>query len=263
MSAARCNSLPRSSARVDGRSAPRGGRYGAAEHWVDGDREALRASRTEATSWRWRSARHGAAVHDVPTGPRRRRASCTAQDDQRCPIGQGEELFAALVRSGKAEVELVRYTWVSHRLCGDGTSQRDYQPPARQLHRAAHGCALQPPMTCATPPRPPRHSGAFTRIVGMRQRTARPLGIHRRTGSGPRRSDVVDGCRVLPRSGAYRIAHAARWLREPGPVMRFPARKRAAAHARLEAQKLRCRLNPQRTQRRTERRRGGVTWLSI
>jgi dipeptidyl aminopeptidase/acylaminoacyl peptidase len=38
------------------------------------------------------------------------------EDDQRCPIGQAEELFAALMRSSRAEVEFVRYPGGSHRL---------------------------------------------------------------------------------------------------------------------------------------------------
>jgi dipeptidyl aminopeptidase/acylaminoacyl peptidase len=40
--------------------------------------------------------------------------------DQRCPIGQGEELFTALMRTGKCDVEFVRYPGGSHRLAETG-----------------------------------------------------------------------------------------------------------------------------------------------
>jgi dipeptidyl aminopeptidase/acylaminoacyl peptidase len=43
------------------------------------------------------------------------------EDDQRCPIGQAEEVFAALVRAGKAPVEFVRYPGGSHHLLEEGT----------------------------------------------------------------------------------------------------------------------------------------------
>jgi len=42
------------------------------------------------------------------------------ENDQRCPIGQGEELFTALMRAGKAEVEFVRYPGGTHRLAETG-----------------------------------------------------------------------------------------------------------------------------------------------
>jgi dipeptidyl aminopeptidase/acylaminoacyl peptidase len=38
------------------------------------------------------------------------------EDDQRCPIGQGEELFTALMRSSQADVEFVRYPGAGHHL---------------------------------------------------------------------------------------------------------------------------------------------------
>jgi dipeptidyl aminopeptidase/acylaminoacyl peptidase len=40
--------------------------------------------------------------------------------DDRCPIGQGEELFAALVAAGRAPVEFVRYPGQSHGFRGAG-----------------------------------------------------------------------------------------------------------------------------------------------
>ncbi len=40
--------------------------------------------------------------------------------DDRCPIGQGEEFFAALVAAGKAPAELVRYPGQSHLFPGTG-----------------------------------------------------------------------------------------------------------------------------------------------
>jgi dipeptidyl aminopeptidase/acylaminoacyl peptidase len=43
------------------------------------------------------------------------------EDDQRCPIGQAEEVFAALIRAGKAPVEFVRYPGGSHHLLEEGT----------------------------------------------------------------------------------------------------------------------------------------------
>ncbi|HEU4405622.1 MAG TPA: prolyl oligopeptidase family serine peptidase [Polyangiaceae bacterium] len=42
------------------------------------------------------------------------------EDDQRCPVGQAEELFAALVRAGKAKVEFVRYPGGTHHLAERG-----------------------------------------------------------------------------------------------------------------------------------------------
>ncbi|MDB4941958.1 MAG: hypothetical protein JWP97_1492 [Labilithrix sp.] len=42
------------------------------------------------------------------------------EDDQRCPVGQGEELFQALVRRSKAEVELVLYPGGDHHLAETG-----------------------------------------------------------------------------------------------------------------------------------------------
>src|SRR5262249_53929640 len=40
--------------------------------------------------------------------------------DDRCPIGQGEELFAALVAAGKVPAEMVRYPGQSHLFPGTG-----------------------------------------------------------------------------------------------------------------------------------------------
>src|SRR5207244_4700045 len=40
--------------------------------------------------------------------------------DDRCPIGQGEQLFAALLASGRTETELVRYPGGSHLFIEDG-----------------------------------------------------------------------------------------------------------------------------------------------
>ncbi|WP_437996070.1 S9 family peptidase [Sorangium sp. So ce185] len=42
------------------------------------------------------------------------------EEDHRCPIGQSEELFAALVRSGKAPVELIRFPGGDHHLAERG-----------------------------------------------------------------------------------------------------------------------------------------------
>jgi dipeptidyl aminopeptidase/acylaminoacyl peptidase len=43
------------------------------------------------------------------------------EDDQRCPLGQSEELFARLIRCGKSRVQMVIYPGESHGLAGDGT----------------------------------------------------------------------------------------------------------------------------------------------
>ena len=43
------------------------------------------------------------------------------EDDQRCPIGQAEEVFATLVRAGKAPVEFVRYPGGDHHLAEQGS----------------------------------------------------------------------------------------------------------------------------------------------
>jgi dipeptidyl aminopeptidase/acylaminoacyl peptidase len=40
--------------------------------------------------------------------------------DDRCPIGQGEELFTGLVAAGKAPAEFVRYPGESHLFVGTG-----------------------------------------------------------------------------------------------------------------------------------------------
>jgi dipeptidyl aminopeptidase/acylaminoacyl peptidase len=40
--------------------------------------------------------------------------------DERCPIGQSEELFARLVQHGRAAVEFVRYPGASHSFPGNG-----------------------------------------------------------------------------------------------------------------------------------------------
>jgi dipeptidyl aminopeptidase/acylaminoacyl peptidase len=40
--------------------------------------------------------------------------------DERCPIGQGEELFAGLVAAGKVQTEFVRYPGGSHMFIGQG-----------------------------------------------------------------------------------------------------------------------------------------------
>ncbi|WP_438022958.1 S9 family peptidase [Sorangium sp. So ce233] len=42
------------------------------------------------------------------------------EEDHRCPIGQSEELFAALVRSGKAPVEFIRFPGGDHHLAENG-----------------------------------------------------------------------------------------------------------------------------------------------
>jgi dipeptidyl aminopeptidase/acylaminoacyl peptidase len=65
---------------------------------------------------------HCAATAETPT------LILHGEEDQRCPIGQAEELFTALMRSSKAEVEFVRYPGASHRLQETGRpSQRvDY-----------------------------------------------------------------------------------------------------------------------------------------
>jgi dipeptidyl aminopeptidase/acylaminoacyl peptidase len=42
------------------------------------------------------------------------------EEDQRCPIGQAEELFAALMHAKKAEVEFVRYPGGTHHLAETG-----------------------------------------------------------------------------------------------------------------------------------------------
>jgi dipeptidyl aminopeptidase/acylaminoacyl peptidase len=42
------------------------------------------------------------------------------EEDQRCPVGQAEELFAALIKAGKAPVELVRYPGGTHQLASTG-----------------------------------------------------------------------------------------------------------------------------------------------
>lgn len=42
------------------------------------------------------------------------------EDDERCPKGQAEELFAALLTAGKTEVEMVLYPGGSHRLAESG-----------------------------------------------------------------------------------------------------------------------------------------------
>nr|AYM54582.1 hypothetical protein [Nannocystis exedens] len=43
------------------------------------------------------------------------------EDDQRCPIGQAEEVFATLVRAGKAPVEFIRYPGGDHHLAEKGS----------------------------------------------------------------------------------------------------------------------------------------------
>jgi dipeptidyl aminopeptidase/acylaminoacyl peptidase len=53
---------------------------------------------------------HHAAGAETPT------LILHGEDDQRCPIGQGEELFTALMRSSQAEVEFVRYPGGGHHL---------------------------------------------------------------------------------------------------------------------------------------------------
>ncbi|WP_437827381.1 alpha/beta hydrolase family protein [Sorangium sp. So ce1153] len=42
------------------------------------------------------------------------------EEDHRCPIGQSEKLFAALVRSGKAPVEFIRFPGGDHHLAEHG-----------------------------------------------------------------------------------------------------------------------------------------------
>ncbi len=42
------------------------------------------------------------------------------ESDDRCPIGQGEELFIGLVAAGRAPVEFVRYPGESHLFLGSG-----------------------------------------------------------------------------------------------------------------------------------------------
>jgi dipeptidyl aminopeptidase/acylaminoacyl peptidase len=42
------------------------------------------------------------------------------EEDQRCPIGQAEEFFTALMRAGHAEVEFVRYPGADHHLAESG-----------------------------------------------------------------------------------------------------------------------------------------------
>ena len=42
------------------------------------------------------------------------------QDDQRCPVGQAEEFFAALVRAGKAHAKMVLFPGGSHHLSSTG-----------------------------------------------------------------------------------------------------------------------------------------------
>ncbi|WP_096326491.1 alpha/beta hydrolase family protein [Nannocystis exedens] len=46
--------------------------------------------------------------------------SLQGEDDQRCPIGRAEELFATLVRAGEAPVEQVRYPGGDHHLAEQG-----------------------------------------------------------------------------------------------------------------------------------------------
>ena len=50
------------------------------------------------------------------------------QDDQRCPVGQAEQLFARLVRAGKADSTLVVYPGGTHSLAGKGrpSHRKDY-----------------------------------------------------------------------------------------------------------------------------------------
>ncbi|HEY0137644.1 MAG TPA: prolyl oligopeptidase family serine peptidase, partial [Nannocystis sp.] len=43
------------------------------------------------------------------------------EEDQRCPVGQSEEIFATLMRLGKAPVEFVRYPGGDHHLAEQGT----------------------------------------------------------------------------------------------------------------------------------------------
>jgi dipeptidyl aminopeptidase/acylaminoacyl peptidase len=68
----------------------------------------------EATDMRERYHRlspiHCAGAAETPT------LILHGEDDQRCPIGQAEELFTALMRSSQAEVEFVRYPGAGHRL---------------------------------------------------------------------------------------------------------------------------------------------------
>jgi len=42
------------------------------------------------------------------------------ENDQRCPVGQVEQLFASLVRSGKADATMVLYPGGTHSLAGSG-----------------------------------------------------------------------------------------------------------------------------------------------
>ncbi|WP_211302354.1 alpha/beta hydrolase family protein [Nannocystis exedens] len=48
------------------------------------------------------------------------------EEDQRCPIGQAEEVFATLIRAGKAPVEFVRYPGGDHHLAEQG-------PPSHRI----------------------------------------------------------------------------------------------------------------------------------
>ena len=42
------------------------------------------------------------------------------QDDQRCPVGQCEEMFASLVRAGHRKTMMVVYPGGTHSLAGSG-----------------------------------------------------------------------------------------------------------------------------------------------
>jgi len=42
------------------------------------------------------------------------------QDDERCPVGQGEELLAALIRKGGVEVEMLLFPGGSHHVSSTG-----------------------------------------------------------------------------------------------------------------------------------------------
>jgi dipeptidyl aminopeptidase/acylaminoacyl peptidase len=57
---------------------------------------------------------HSAAAARTPT------LILQGEDDQRCPIGQAEELFTALMRAGQTVVEFVRYPGGTHRLAETG-----------------------------------------------------------------------------------------------------------------------------------------------
>lgn len=42
------------------------------------------------------------------------------EDDERCPLGQAEELFASLIRGGATNARMVVYPGGSHQLAGTG-----------------------------------------------------------------------------------------------------------------------------------------------